>query len=161
MTKSLLRSLPPIHELLEMPEARELAARTSHEYARERLRGAVEAIREDIAARVGFDIAGNREQSLLKAIGSFEGIARLRSTHVGGFVLSAQPLGNFLPIEQTTMANLFPRKGLAVVSIDRPRRASSLIALLHFGDTFRTCAASAAKQCLAASNSIGSIDHAA
>jgi error-prone DNA polymerase len=64
---------------------------------------AVEAIREDVAARVGFDITGNREQTLLKAIGAFDGIARLRSTHVGGFVLSAQPLGNFLPIEQTTM----------------------------------------------------------
>jgi error-prone DNA polymerase len=63
----------------------------------------VDAIREDIAARVGLDISGTREQTLLKAIGAFEGIARLRSTHVGGFVLSAQPLGNFLPIEQTTM----------------------------------------------------------
>jgi error-prone DNA polymerase len=64
---------------------------------------AVEAIREDVAARVGFDLSGTREQTLLRAIGAFEGIARLRSTHVGGFVLSAQPLGNFLPIEQTTM----------------------------------------------------------
>ena len=64
---------------------------------------AVEAIREDVAARVGFDIAGDREQSLLRAIGAFDGIARLRSTHVGGFVLSSSPLGNYLPIEQTTM----------------------------------------------------------
>jgi error-prone DNA polymerase len=62
-----------------------------------------EAIREDVAARVGLDISGQREQTLLKAIGAFDGIARLRSTHVGGFVLSAQPLGNYLPIEQTTM----------------------------------------------------------
>jgi error-prone DNA polymerase len=62
-----------------------------------------EAIREDVAARVGFDLSGHREQALLRAIGAFDGIARLRSTHVGGFVLSAQPLGNFLPIEQTTM----------------------------------------------------------
>jgi error-prone DNA polymerase len=64
---------------------------------------AVEAIREDVAERVGVDLSGQREQVLLKAIGAFDGIARLRSTHVGGFVLSAQPLGNFLPIEQTTM----------------------------------------------------------
>jgi error-prone DNA polymerase len=63
----------------------------------------VAAIREDVAARVGFDISGTREQTLLKAISAFDGIARLRSTHVGGFVLSASPLGNFLPIEQTTM----------------------------------------------------------
>jgi error-prone DNA polymerase len=63
----------------------------------------VEAIREDVAQRVGFDISGTREQTLLKAIGAFDGIARLRSTHVGGFVLSSSPLGAFLPIEQTTM----------------------------------------------------------
>ena len=64
---------------------------------------AVAAIREDVAQRIDFDISGNREQVLLKAIAAFDGIARLRSTHVGGFVLSAQPLGNYLPIEQTTM----------------------------------------------------------
>jgi error-prone DNA polymerase len=64
---------------------------------------AVEAIREDVAQRVGFDISGQRERTLLKAIGAFEGIARLRSTHVGGFVLSSAPLGAYLPIEQTTM----------------------------------------------------------
>jgi error-prone DNA polymerase len=62
-----------------------------------------EAIREDVAQRVGFDLSDHRAQVLLKAIGAFEGIARLRSTHVGGFVLSAAPLGSFLPIEQTTM----------------------------------------------------------
>ena len=64
---------------------------------------AVEAIREGVAERVGLDIADPRGQTLLKAIESFEGIARLRSTHVGGFVLSSSPLGNWLPIEQTTM----------------------------------------------------------
>jgi error-prone DNA polymerase len=64
---------------------------------------AVEAIREDVAERAGLDIFDQRGQTLLKAIGSFEGIARLRSTHVGGFVLSSSPLGNHLPIEQTTM----------------------------------------------------------
>lgn len=64
---------------------------------------AVEAIRDDVAERAGADFSDQRGQTLLKAIGAFEGIARLRSTHVGGFVLSSSPLGNFLPIEQTTM----------------------------------------------------------
>jgi error-prone DNA polymerase len=63
----------------------------------------VEAIREGVAERAGLDISDQRGQTLLKAIGAFEGIARLRSTHVGGFVLSSSPLGNFLPVEQTTM----------------------------------------------------------
>ena len=30
-------------------------------------------------------------------------VPRLRSTHPGGFVLSAQPLGDYIPIEHTTM----------------------------------------------------------
>ena len=34
---------------------------------------------------------------------AFDGLARLRSTHVGGFVLSAPPLGDYLPVEHTTM----------------------------------------------------------
>jgi error-prone DNA polymerase len=37
------------------------------------------------------------------ALPGFDGLVRLRSTHVGGFVLSAKPLGNYLPVEQTTM----------------------------------------------------------
>jgi error-prone DNA polymerase len=61
------------------------------------------AIREDIAQRVGVDLSGRRGESVLRAIAAFDGLARLRSTHVGGFVLSARPLGESLPIEQTTM----------------------------------------------------------
>jgi error-prone DNA polymerase len=39
----------------------------------------------------------------LTALPAFDGLARLRSTHVGGFVLSGEPLGSYLPVEQTTM----------------------------------------------------------
>ncbi len=46
------------------------------------------------------------------ALEGFDGLARLRSTHVGGFVLSAQPLGNYLPVEQTTM-------GRTIVQFDK------------------------------------------
>jgi len=34
---------------------------------------------------------------------AFEGVPRLRSTHVGGFVLSSAPLGDYMPVEHTTM----------------------------------------------------------
>ena len=81
----------------------ELAIKVSKRVHYSDPRDSVEAIKEGVAERVGLDIADQRGQTLLKAICAFEGIARLRSTHVGGFVLSAEPLGNYLPIEQTTM----------------------------------------------------------
>jgi error-prone DNA polymerase len=62
-----------------------------------------QTIRDDLAARMGVDVSGARGEALLRAIAGFDGLARLRSTHVGGFVLSARPLGECLPIEQTTM----------------------------------------------------------
>jgi DNA polymerase III alpha subunit len=40
---------------------------------------------------------------LLRAVAAFEGIPRMRATHPGGFVLSAGPLGDYLPIEPTAM----------------------------------------------------------
>jgi error-prone DNA polymerase len=81
----------------------ELAVKISKRVHYSDPRDAVEAIREDVAQRAGADFSDQRGQTLLKAIGAFDGIARLRSTHVGGFVLSSAPLGSFLPIEQTTM----------------------------------------------------------
>ena len=81
----------------------ELAVKVSKRVHYSDPRDAVEAIEDAVAQRAGLDISDQRGQTLLKAIASFEGIARLRSTHVGGFVLSSSPLGNHLPIEQTTM----------------------------------------------------------
>src|SRR4029078_2317034 len=51
----------------------------------------------------GLARVGRRGWRLLAAPPGFDGLARLRSTHVGGFVLSAAPLGNYLPVEQTAM----------------------------------------------------------
>jgi error-prone DNA polymerase len=62
-----------------------------------------ERIRDSLAAHVGLNIEDARGRALLTAIAGFEGLPRLRSTHVGGFVLSAMPLGGHCPIEQTTM----------------------------------------------------------
>lgn len=50
MSHDLLRHIPPVHELLNSREARDLAERTSHEYARDRLRAALDALRDDILA---------------------------------------------------------------------------------------------------------------
>ena len=42
-------------------------------------------------------------RALLAALRSLDDVPRLRSTHPGGFVLSAEPLGDYMPIEETTM----------------------------------------------------------
>ena len=65
-----------------------------------------------IAEARGVDLSGGRGRALLESLPGFDGLVRLRSTHVGGFVLSAQPLGNYLPVEQTTM-------GRTIVQFDK------------------------------------------
>ncbi|MEA3245096.1 MAG: error-prone DNA polymerase, partial [Gemmatimonadota bacterium] len=69
-------------------------------------------MQEKYAAQAGLDVGTPRVKALLRAIGGFEGLPRLRATHVGGFVLSAQPLGGWLPIEQTNM-------GRTIVQFDK------------------------------------------
>lgn len=66
----------------------------------------------DIADKHGIKLNDRRGQTLLRALPGFDGLARLRSTHVGGFALSREPLGNYLPIEQTTM-------GRTIVQFDK------------------------------------------
>jgi error-prone DNA polymerase len=65
-----------------------------------------------IAEARGVDVSGGRGRALLEALPGFDGLVRLRSTHVGGFVLSARPLGQYLPVEQTTM-------GRTIVQFDK------------------------------------------
>jgi error-prone DNA polymerase len=69
-------------------------------------------IRETLAEKHGLDVDCPRGRALLAGIAGFEGLPRMRSTHVGGFVLSAAPLGNYLPIEQTAM-------GRTIVQFDK------------------------------------------
>ena len=71
----------------------------------------IERMREVADAR-GIDLGNARGRALLMALEGFDGLARLRSTHVGGFVLSGSPLGNYLPVEQTTM-------GRTIVQFDK------------------------------------------
>ena len=79
-------------------------------------------IRESVAARAGLDVDDVRGRTLLAAMAGFEGLPRLRSTHVGGFVLSSAPLGDYLPIEQTTMGRTivqFDKDDLDVIGVPK------------------------------------------
>ena len=60
----------------------------------------------------------------------FEGLPRLRSTHVGGFVLSSEPLGDYMPIEQTTM-------GRTIVQFDKDDLDTDRRAEVRFPGTRR------------------------
>jgi error-prone DNA polymerase len=63
----------------------------------------VKKVQGALAKQFGVDLTSPRGRAILTAMSAFEGLPRIRSTHVGGFVLSAQPLGHYLPIEHTTM----------------------------------------------------------
>ncbi|MEO6865324.1 MAG: error-prone DNA polymerase [Gemmatimonadaceae bacterium] len=63
----------------------------------------VEQVQSTLAKQFGVDLTSPRGRAILDAMRAFEGLPRMRSTHVGGFVLSKEPLGNYLPIEHTTM----------------------------------------------------------
>ncbi len=69
-------------------------------------------MQEHYAAEAGLDMSAPRTRALLRAIAGFEGLPRLRATHVGGFVLSGKPLGDSMPVEQTTM-------GRTIVQFDK------------------------------------------
>ncbi|HEX6631589.1 MAG TPA: DNA polymerase III subunit alpha, partial [Gemmatimonadaceae bacterium] len=85
-----------------------LSKRVRHLGARE---GAA-ALQGGLAAEQGLDVTTPRGLALLQAVAAFEELPRLRSTHPGGFVLSAEPLGDYCPIEPTTM-------GRTVIQLDK------------------------------------------
>ncbi len=62
-----------------------------------------EILTKGLAEAQGFDLACPKAQTVLETVRAFDDLPRLRSTHPGGFVLSAEPLGNYLPIESTSM----------------------------------------------------------
>jgi error-prone DNA polymerase len=62
-----------------------------------------EALAAGIAREQGLDLEDPRGRSVLAAMRAMEDLPRMRSTHPGGFVLSCEPLGDFIPIERTTM----------------------------------------------------------
>jgi error-prone DNA polymerase len=58
---------------------------------------------EGLAAEHGLDLEEPRGRSILAALRAMDDLPRMRSTHPGGFVLSREPLGAYIPIERTTM----------------------------------------------------------
>lgn len=58
---------------------------------------------DGLAKAQGLTLDDARGRALLAAMRTLDGVPRLRSTHPGGFVLGAQPLGEYLAIERTTM----------------------------------------------------------
>jgi error-prone DNA polymerase len=74
-------------------------------------RGA-ECLAHDVGPAQGFDTTTSRGRALLTIMRACEDLPRLRSTHPGGFVLSAAPLGDHAPIEWTTM-------GRSIIQFDK------------------------------------------
>ncbi len=64
---------------------------------------AIARLCDGLAAEHGLDVTSARGEAILASIAAFDGLPRMRSTHPGGFVLSAAPLGEYCPIEPTTM----------------------------------------------------------
>ena len=71
-----------------------------------------ESVREGLGAKFGLDVDDPKARAMLSAMAAFEDLPRLRATHVGGFVLSSAPLGEYMPIEHTTM-------GRTIVQFDK------------------------------------------
>ncbi|MGQ0813047.1 MAG: DNA polymerase III subunit alpha [Gemmatimonadota bacterium] len=65
--------------------------------------GAAEALADGLAKEAALDLTDAKGRALLYALRALDDVPRLRSTHPGGFVLSCEPLGDYLPIEHTTM----------------------------------------------------------
>jgi error-prone DNA polymerase len=64
---------------------------------------AAQALAAGGAAAAGFDPQDRRLQLLIQVVSGLDSLPRHRSIHVGGFVLSGEPLGQFVPIEPAAM----------------------------------------------------------
>ncbi|HUP89076.1 MAG TPA: error-prone DNA polymerase, partial [Longimicrobiales bacterium] len=64
---------------------------------------AADALEQGLAKEAELDLNEAKGRALLSALRALDDVPRLRSTHPGGFVLSCEPLGDYMPIEHTTM----------------------------------------------------------
>jgi len=64
---------------------------------------AAQSLVEGGAVRAGLDTGDPRTHALIRVVHGLDDIPRHRSIHVGGFVLSARPLGELVPIETASM----------------------------------------------------------
>ncbi len=70
--------------------------------------GAVDAAHrlvEGGAVRAGLDPSDPRTLALIRTVAGLEDLPRHRSIHVGGFVISGQPIGEVVPVERASMAD--------------------------------------------------------
>lgn len=83
--------------------SQEQADRLSSEAEHSEALGAVQKLADGGLERLGFDRRDRRVDLLLKVVSGLHQLPRHRSIHVGGFVLSGEPLGELVPIEQAAM----------------------------------------------------------
>ncbi len=76
-----------------------LAAKVNREEAKE----AAIVLQNTGIQEAGFDINDKQIQLLIKIVSGLNALPRHRSIHVGGFVLSGEPLGQFVPLEPASM----------------------------------------------------------
>ncbi len=76
-----------------------LAAQVHREEAKE----AAQVLYKIGIKEAGLNINDKRVQLLIKVVAGLNTLPRHRSIHVGGFVLSGEPLGKFVPIEPASM----------------------------------------------------------
>jgi error-prone DNA polymerase len=81
----------------------EFAFRFSKRMHRAEPSDGAQMLEEGLAAEYGLDLTDAKGKAVLAAMRVLDDVPRLRSTHPGGFVLSAEPLGRTMPIEHTTM----------------------------------------------------------
>ena len=81
----------------------ELALQLSKRLHRRGPAEGADLLEKELAKRFGLATEDARGRALLAALRAMEDLPRMRSTHVGGFVLSSAPLGEHMPIERTTM----------------------------------------------------------
>jgi error-prone DNA polymerase len=64
---------------------------------------AAESLASGGVQEAGLDLNDKRVQTLIRVVAGLDRLPRHRSIHVGGFVLSGEPLGMYVPIEPASM----------------------------------------------------------
>ena len=83
--------------------AKEVGHRVASDVPSEGARSAAERLAAGGLAAAGLDPRDTRVAAMLRIVHGLEGLPRHRSIHVGGFVLTAEPLGSVVPIEPASM----------------------------------------------------------
>jgi error-prone DNA polymerase len=82
------------------PEQQDKLAAQAHHHEAD---GAAASLADGGAARAGLDPRDRKVQLLIKVVQGLHQLPRHRSIHVGGFVLSGEPIGNIVPVEPASM----------------------------------------------------------